>query len=462
MASGGPLASMVSARGWGWSIGIALILLLGGTSELYPGMRAWCVFIAAVMMVFLVRAGRFGLRDMGAPALFWSLAAGLVVLQAIPLPAGWSASLPGREWLQQLDAAVFGGPIARPLSLDPDDTPRTLFFLFPPLIAYLAMRFGDAGRRAAIIRGILLAMAIGFVIQLVQVTTDGIFVFREGRDDYGAGFFSNHNHMAAMMLVAGSVACAFLLSARSGSFAGRGNRLLMAFIVACIAIIGALLTSSRAALVLIAIFALLGAGAFALDRFGASLRTGVAVGAGLLVSAVAAGLLITSLVGGNDGGEQRNVTAGALAGATQRASLATDARYEIWDVSAEMAKTYFPAGAGFGSFRELYERHEPLEMVGPLYSNHAHNDYLELAIEGGLPAIALLVAFLLWFANALRRALADGESWLVTGLFAMPVVLLCAHSFVDYPTRTIAVASILAAALGLLTASARPASDESA
>ena len=33
------------------------------------------------------------------------------------------------------------------------------------------------------------------------------------------------------------------------------------------------------------------------------------------------------------------------------------------------------------------------------YVNHAHNDYLELALEGGIPAIVLMLLFLAWWAR---------------------------------------------------------------
>ena len=63
---------------------------------------------------------------------------------------------------------------------------------------------------------------------------------------------------------------------------------------------------------------------------------------------------------------------------------------------------YAPFGGGFGSFEAAYKIVEPVNLLSLQYLNHAHNDYLELAIEAGLPGLALaglwivLIGWLSW------------------------------------------------------------------
>ncbi|WP_245463625.1 MULTISPECIES: O-antigen ligase family protein [unclassified Mesorhizobium] len=63
-------------------------------------------------------------------------------------------------------------------------------------------------------------------------------------------------------------------------------------------------------------------------------------------------------------------------------------------------------GVGFGSFPKVYQIYEKGEMIFKPYVNHAHNDYLELALEAGAPVVFLVAAYsilLFAFSLAARR-----------------------------------------------------------
>jgi O-antigen ligase len=53
-------------------------------------------------------------------------------------------------------------------------------------------------------------------------------------------------------------------------------------------------------------------------------------------------------------------------------------------------------GTGYGSFGDIFPLYQPLNVVG--YVDLAHNDYLENALELGVPAAVLLVAAVLYLA----------------------------------------------------------------
>ena len=83
--------------------------------------------------------------------------------------------------------------------------------------------------------------------------------------------------------------------------------------------------------------------------------------------------------------------------------------------------------------------------ISQSYVNHAHNDWLELTLETGLPGLILAVLFLAWFAIATYRIWRRGDSGidsLLAQAATITVTLLLAHSLVDYPLRTTALACL--------------------
>ena len=119
---------------------------------------------------------------------------------------------------------------------------------------------------------------------------------------------------------------------------------------------------------------------------------------------------------------------------------------------------FWPWGSGFGTFVPVFQASENLDLMGDLYLNHAHNDLLELLIEGGLPAGLLLSAGLLALAFRLWRWVPGGRTsdpgMALAGLTI--VVLTLVHSLVDYPLRMRAIAAVAAVALALFVAPVKP------
>ena len=113
-----------------------------------------------------------------------------------------------------------------------------------------------------------------------------------------------------------------------------------------------------------------------------------------------------------------------------------------------------------GSFREVYRQFEPLQSLGEFtFANHAHNELLQNTIEGGLPALVLMLVFVgvvVASALALLRRGGGADPWRRAALVSASVPLI--HSLVDYPLRTLACGILLALALAVLlspTGSAR-------
>jgi O-antigen ligase len=112
-----------------------------------------------------------------------------------------------------------------------------------------------------------------------------------------------------------------------------------------------------------------------------------------------------------------------------------------------------PWGTGFGTFPLAYP---PLEQVADIFSsvvNHAHNDFAELLLEGGIPAGLLLVLYLALL--AVRLPALAGSSFRTALFLSITFVLI--HSLVDYPLRTIGLGVVFAAFNGILFARREPA-----
>jgi O-antigen ligase len=107
-------------------------------------------------------------------------------------------------------------------------------------------------------------------------------------------------------------------------------------------------------------------------------------------------------------------------------TVALGGRLPIWDRSLEILGDFWIAGSGintYGAATLFYP-----EVVAGLHLREAHNDYLQLAIEGGLLLGVPLVAAVVMFATTVRRQFfssADWTYWIrlgaVTGILAVAV-----------------------------------------
>jgi O-antigen ligase len=70
--------------------------------------------------------------------------------------------------------------------------------------------------------------------------------------------------------------------------------------------------------------------------------------------------------------------------------------------------------------------------------NQAHDDYLQLILEGGLPALGLLITFLGWWAwKSIRLWRGSGGEGVALGrLGSILLLLILLASITDYPVRT--------------------------
>jgi O-antigen ligase len=130
------------------------------------------------------------------------------------------------------------------------------------------------------------------------------------------------------------------------------------------------------------------------------------------------------------------------------AEESVEARTEAGRLALALIDDFPLAGTGGGSFYGSFLRYR---SPRPGYLDHAHNDYVEIASDFGLPGLAILaslVALSLWTALAI---LARRRSNLPRGVafgVAMAMVALLIHSSVDFnlqiPANALTMVVILA------------------
>jgi len=117
--------------------------------------------------------------------------------------------------------------------------------------------------------------------------------------------------------------------------------------------------------------------------------------------------------------------------ATTPGNWADQERTAHWVAAVHMVESHPVTGVGAGEFSANY-RADTGYWRFRISRGHAHNAYLQLAAEVGLPvmlAYACLLAAIL--GSLIRRLRTTDENWLALGVAAMTVALM-AHQLVDY------------------------------
>ena len=126
-----------------------------------------------------------------------------------------------------------------------------------------------------------------------------------------------------------------------------------------------------------------------------------------------------------------------ISGADVRGVVPTTANFAVverlahWQAAAEMAAAHPWLGVGLGNYAAAYDRYRLARW--PLALGHAHNFYLNLAAETGLPGLLIFVALLLAAALQALRVLRTAHGWqraLALGLLAAGAHLAI-HNVVD-------------------------------
>ena len=414
---------------------LLLCLVVGGSSQAVWG-NAALQLLGVGILSWAALAPDPQLLTRSARRLLW-LTAALVLLiltQLVPLPPAVWTSIAGRQFTADGFGQLGTNLPWMPISQAPYDTITTALTLLPPLallIALLRVRDWNVGwMLAAIVTGAILSVLFG----LLQLTGgDGAWYFYKVTNiGVAVGAFANGNHFATLLLVA--IPALAALAALGLRKEDKQQRMLVSAVILAAGaaiFVGAIMTSSAAAL-------LIGppvvASSILLAARLPKRRVKQAVLGIIILLVLAAGSLATL---GN-----------RFPGWGTNASIET--RTGFWKTTATAIRTEGLTGSGIGTFEKVYSRFEDPSAVDRFYVNHAHSDYLELALEGGIPAIVLMFLFLIWWSGRAREAWFQptGTTEQKSAVIASAAILI--HSVFDYPLRTAAIMAVMATSLAVL------------
>ena len=447
---------------------LSAIVLGGGTRAGFLGDALLQLLAVPILAYGLIRLPFAELDSLGRAALMVAAAIALLPLvQLVPLPPALWTHLPGRDAIVALYRTLDGGTAGalhwRPISLSPQATWNGFLALIPPLAIFLVMfRVAERERRALALLLVGLAIAsvvVGFA-QFGQGPDSPLYFFAFTNRNEPVGFFANRNHFAALLYSALLLAAAFAVGALKGRGAGGGRFLghlltrraavVFAGLFLFVLFFAALgMTRSRAGLALAIV------GTLGVFTLGVSRRATPGMpGRGRLLPVVIAVAIAVILV-----------LQFALYRILERfdRSILEDLRPVLTGQTLTIAADYLPFGSGIATFVPVYKMHEPAFKAPPAYINRAHNDFAELWLEGGFLAASIAAAFIALLFLASLRLWAEPPplgplDLALARAGALIVWLLLAHSLVDYPLRTSAMASVLAfaAALALMPRGTRP------
>jgi O-antigen ligase len=248
------------------------------------------------------------------------------------------------------------------------------------------------------------------------------------------GPFINQHHFAALMEMTGGLTLGLLFGG-----ALKGNR--MPFLVVAVLVMGmaVVLTGSRGGLlsfVCVVGFCVVASG-LARGQGAEASSTGT-VGSifgsrAALVGGVAI-IVVVGVIAVVLGGGESLIRGAGLSGGT---GDFTSGRTQIWQTTIQVLRDHPLLGVGLDSLGVAYTKYDTAS--GFFRVEQAHNDYLQILTDAGIPGILCIIAFLyLLFSrgiklisgsgSALRRSVGVGA---LAGCFGIAI-----HSFFDFPLRT--------------------------
>jgi O-antigen ligase len=337
--------------------------------------------------------------------------------------------------------------IPRTISLDPNSTAVSAIHIALLAIFFsTALVFVNSVKRLKLLVGVITVFGFAyafFAILQGVLSPKMIYGIYEVAVGTPYGSFVNRNNFAAVMLMAAGIPLGLVFA----NAVAKDRRLLYitAITLMCVSLV---LSGSRGGLV-----------AFVTQVLLLLLLTGERRLRGrFYLKAALSILLVAAVVGGAIfvGGESSLTR---IADSTAEKDVTTN-RLHIWAVTTKVIGSNLPFGTGLGAFGAAFTKYDAasgLERV-----EQAHNDYLQVAADAGVPGL-VIGGFFLFFLfkearaslkveNAFRRGIAVGA---FAGIFAVLV-----QSTFDFVLHITAVSVMFLTLLTLLSAARYQYSDD--
>jgi len=469
-----------------------LVFLIAFTPLAFGTVEAWAIAIMewgiwTLVLVGILRAG-LGSPEGASRSRVWTgleipvaLFAAFCALQLVPVPIDWLRGLSPRaaEMYSTVDVAA-GAPNAsareagrtdlllnpavphrRPVSVNPADTGNRLLLVvsFAGLFGLVAWWSRRPDRSLFLLLGISVTAFAVSLFGLVQyLTWNGrIYWFRRVPTTSSFGPFVNHNHFAGYVGMVIPVAlCLALYAVEQRRFERRSDELVserwgragLALFGAALLVVALFFSLSRGGILSTALGGLV---LFALaSRRLASRALTWSVAGVLVVVALAFIAWIGADVISDQIGTYRTIE--------NEASFRS--RAVVWKAMIGTIGPFLRTGSGLGTFEDSFAPFTP-PGSGRRW-DRAHNDYLQLLWETGLPGALLFLAAAAVFIRrfwwpALRAR--EGPLSLFRVGVAISLLTIALHSFVDFNLQIGANGFLFAVLSGVLVGMHRSARD---
>ncbi|MEL6825255.1 MAG: O-antigen ligase family protein [Pseudomonadota bacterium] len=409
---------------------LTLFLIFGGASGESYNVHALLLCLCGVICAVAILGLRWDAIPISAKWLIGFLFGYtlLGVLHLIELPIGLWNLLGGREMIKEGWDLLELNPSFEPLSVAPARTHNALVYVLIPLAAVLLLlRLGWRAVVAWLPWTVVGLGAFGASLGLAQVllpSDAGLYIYQHTNEGLPVGLFANVNHQASFLLMSLAFSAVLIGELRSRekiSDVDMAKRIVIGLSVA-LQILGVLTAGSVAGYLLL--LPALAMGVLIVQSQRREFRiVRLAIPAMIIIPMIMLVAYSPQLSG-------LGVTSIENDGPTSRAGIV--------EISVSLLQDHIWLGGGLGSFEPLFKVYEDPETVGLVFANHAHNEYLQWAIETGLVGMSLLVVFLGWLMRQLFRVWRSSGDRTVrlrrAAATAISISLL--HSFVDYPLRS--------------------------
>ena len=417
-----------------FSVFIMAVFFLGGSSW---ADEPCLVYLRA--SAFLVTA--FGIWTLSGRAIreHWQVvsiccaALFLTISHLLPLPFDFWTLIPSRHIISQIDMAAGLGQISRPLSIAPFATLNALLALSVPVALIVVMVQFDSQDHRLALYFVLVLCLVSAMAGALQAT--GVDLQFYSRETGVSGLFVNRNHQGVLLAIIIPLLAVLTFDKElgNGSSAFRYGLFLLACLILLLLV---LITGSRAG-----IFSY-GFSISLTFLFGLVSEVPRAESLWLRRAPLFVVVLLALILTAVGLAESRALSLSRLIEQGQ------DMRWPVWGSMKSAIETYMPWGSGIGSYAEAYQVVEPDYLLRPTYSNHAHNEVLEVLMTAGLPGgalILLLSSYVFFVSRSVLKAPARQTLYGRLGCVIL-FVLACA-SLVDYPLRTPIMMSLFTIAL---------------
>ena len=316
------------------------------------------------------------------------------------------------------------------------------------LFFVLALQVAVEKKRAkTMFRVVYLGIAAHALIALASLTFFGdvlLFLPKEAYVGDATGTFVNRNSFATFAAFGAIMGVALIFGIDEDDVArSRLSRILvqLGFNVAPLALIGLALAFSHSRMGMFV--AALGAGLIALIAIFRSTGT----------RRVLAGLMI--LVGLVSGAVLAN-TSGILFERMATVDRDADVRLAVYEQTLDLIAARPMSGYGGGTYEDAFRAVKTDPISPDVTFDAAHNLYLELAAELGIPATIAVVLSVLLLAGTTAVAAVRRENWTIPAAAAAVVLAGGVHSLVDFSLQIPAIVLMMLLILALGFAQSRP------